>query len=79
MEEFFHEHFDPASRKRKKLTVVVLGKNATSLLEKDTDRKWSAIDDVLAFKSSLPLYGHIKPYGDIPLLSHKKMDKVYKQ
>ena len=74
VEEFFARHIDPASGRRKKLAVVVLGEKATSLV-KEGKGNWNLISDILQFKTNLPLYQHLLPVTDTPLLSYKKVAK----
>lgn len=71
--EFYKQFISPESTSRKKLAVVILGKDAKSLMEDDVPEKktWDVIDDVLKLKSSLPLYPFVLPYNDIPLLATK--------
>ena len=71
---FYKKHVSPESNERKKLTVVVLGKDAVSLSEGEKGTKWNVIKDILEFQSAHALYEHILPYNDVPLISTDKYE-----
>ena len=86
--DFYRKFVSPRSVVRRRLVVVVLGKNATSLLEGgvggdggggdistvEQRREWNVVDDILRFKSGLSMHSHVLPYNNVPLVSSIKFD-----
>ena len=74
MIKFFKRYIDPASERRKRLAAVLLGKDMNSLAE-DDEANWTVIGDILKFKASRPLYEHVLPSNDTPVLSYEKINE----
>lgn len=78
MVQFYRQHVAPSSETRRKLLVVVLGKDSVSLTEPTGEddgvktKSWHVVDDLLTFKSGLSLHRHVMPYSDVPLVSNIK-------
>ncbi|XP_066923110.1 insulin-degrading enzyme-like [Clytia hemisphaerica] len=68
--EFYKKYISPSSEHRKKVAFVILGKDAESCLKSSTDSltPWSLINNVISFKTQLPLYPLLLPFNNIPLI-----------
>jgi len=75
---FYKKYISPLSKERKKLAVVVLGKDAKSLTEDELPVKkaWQVIDDIVPFKAQLEVYPLILPYNGVPLIATNTKSKL---
>lgn len=70
--QFHNTYISPASKDRKRLVVIVPGKEAECL--SGSEKNWHVIEDVLNFKASRPLHSHVLPANGIPLVANIKTD-----